>query len=264
MKTTEVTCKSAISPSRLPGYDYALNPYRGCGHGCTYCYAPDVLREKREWGTFVDVKRNIPIILAKEVKRKEKGVLGIGTVTDAYQPIEKKVEVTRLSLEQLLKQDFPICIQTKSDLVLRDLDLITRFSDSEVGLTVAFLDESTRKLFEPNASPIERRLSALRTLSDEGVRTWAFIGPILPHVSMDELLELARRISDTGVDHVLVDKLNLKRSTRKNILKRLEGRDPELHSLYSGNISDKERHRKNSTAIIQELDTRGVRAEPAF
>jgi hypothetical protein len=81
---------------------------------------------------------------------------------------------------------------------------------------------------------------------------------------MDELLELARRISDTGVEHVLVDKLNLKRSTRKSILKRLEGRDPELHSLYSGNISDKERHRKISTAIIQELDTPGVRAEPAF
>jgi DNA repair photolyase len=264
MKTTEITCKYAISPSRLPGYDYALNPYRGCGHGCTYCYAPDVLREKREWGTFVDIKRNIPTILAKEVKRKEKGVVGIGTVTDAYQPVEKRTEVTRFSLEQLLKEDFPICIQTKSDLVLRDLDLITRFSDSEVGFTVAFLDESTRKLFEPNASPIERRLSALRTLSDEGVRTWAFIGPILPHVSMDELLELARRISDTGVEHVLVDKLNLKRSTRKSILKRLEGRDPELHSLYSGNISDKERHRKISTAIIQELDTPGVRAEPAF
>ncbi|MEE9223625.1 MAG: radical SAM protein [Thermoplasmata archaeon] len=264
MKTTEITCKYAISPSRLPGYDYALNPYRGCGHGCAYCYAPDVLREKREWGTFVDVKRNIPTILAKEVKRKKKGVVGIGTVTDAYQPIEKKYEVTRFSLEQLLKEDFPICIQTKSDLVLRDLDLITRFSDSEVGFTVAFHNESTRKLFEPNASPIERRLSALRTLSDEGVKTWAFIGPILPHVSIEELLELAGRISDTGVDHVLVDKLNLKRSTRKNILKRLHGKSPELHSMYSGNISDKEHYRKVSKAIIEELESHGIRSKPAF
>lgn len=264
MKTTEITCKYAISPSRLPGYDYALNPYRGCGHGCAYCYAPDVLREQREWGTFVDVKRNIPIILAKEVKRKKKGVVGIGTVTDAYQPIEKECQVTRFSLEQLLKEDFPICIQTKSDLVLRDMDLITRFSDSEVGFTIAFLNESTRKLFEPNASPIERRLSALRTLSDEGVKTWAFIGPILPHVSLDELLELAGRISDTGVDHVLVDKLNLKRSTRKNILKRLDGKSPELHSMYSGNISDEEHYREAAKKIVEELESHGIRSEPAF
>jgi DNA repair photolyase len=264
MKTTEVTCKYAISPSRLPGYDYALNPYRGCGHGCAYCYAPDVLRERREWGTFVDVRRNIPTILAKEVKKKKKGVVGIGTVTDAYQPIEKKTNVTRFSLEQLLKEDFPICIQTKSDLVLRDRDLIERFSDSEVGFTVAFMDESTRKLFEPNASPIERRLSALRTLSDGGVKTWAFIGPILPHVSLDELLELAGRIAETGVDHVLVDKLNLRRSTRKNILRRLDGKSTELHSMYSGNISDKGHYRKVAAAIIRELESHGVRAEPAF
>jgi DNA repair photolyase len=264
MKTTEITCKYAISPSRLPGYDYALNPYRGCGHGCAYCYAPDVLRETREWGTFVDVKRNLPTILSKEVKKKEHGVVGIGTVTDGYQPVEKKYEVTRFSLEQLVKEDFPICIQTKSDLVLRDQDLISQFSDSEVGFTVAFLNESTRKLFEPSASSIDRRLSALRTLSDGGVKTWAFIGPILPHVSLDELLALAGRISDTGVDHVLVDKLNLKRSTRKNILKCLDGKSPELHSIYSGNISDKERYRKVATAIIQELESLGVRAEPAF
>jgi DNA repair photolyase len=264
MRTTEITCKYAISPSRLPGYDYALNPYRGCGHGCTYCYAPDVLRETREWGSFVDVKRNIPTVLSREVKRKKKGVVGIGTVTDAYQPTEKKYEVTRFSLEQLLKEDFPICIQTKSDLVLRDLDLIRRFSDSEVGFTVAFLDENTRKLFEPKASPIERRLSALRTLSDEGVKTWGFIGPILPHVSLDELLELARRIADTGVDHVLVDKLNLKRSTRKNILKRLDGKSPKLHSTYSGNISDKEHYLEVAKAIIEELQSLGVCSEPAF
>jgi DNA repair photolyase len=264
MKTTEITCKYAISPSRLPGYDYALNPYRGCGHGCAYCYAPDVLREKREWGTFVDVKRNLPTILAKEVKRKKKGMVGIGTVTDAYQPAEKKCQVARFSLEQLLKEDFPICIQTKSDLVLRDLDLIARFSDSEVGFTVAFLDENTRKLFEPNASPIERRLSALHTLSDKGVKTWAFIGPILPHVSLDELLEVAGRISDTGVDHVLIDKLNLKRSTRKNILKRLDGKSHQLHSMYSGNISDKDHYRKVAKAIIEELESHGIRSEPAF
>ncbi len=263
MKINEVSCKYAISPSRLPGYDYALNPYRGCGHGCAYCYAPDILWEEREWGTFVDVKRNLPNILSKEVKRKRKGVVGIGTVTDGYQPIEKKQEVTRHSLEQLLKEDFPICIQTKSDLVLRDTDLIKRFSDAEVGFTVAFLDEKTRTLFEPKASPIERRLEALHTLRDEGIRTWAFVGPLLPHVSEREFLELSNRLAETGVDHVLVDKLNLKRRTRKNILRRVEG-DKELHITYSDNIGDKGYYRRIARIIVEELQSQGINSKQVF
>ncbi|MCK4443044.1 MAG: radical SAM protein [Thermoplasmata archaeon] len=263
MKINEISCKYAISSSRLPGYDYALNPYRGCGHGCAYCYAPDILWEEREWGTFVDVKRNLPNILSKEVKRKKKGVVGIGTVTDAYQPIEKEHEVTRHSLEQLLKEDFPICIQTKSDLVLRDLDLIKMFSDAEVGFTVAFLDEKTRTLFEPKASPIERRLKALHRLREEGIRTWAFVGPLLPHVAEEELLELSKKLAETGVDHVLVDKLNLKRSTRKNILRRVEGNN-ELQTTYSGNISDKDHYRRIARIIVEELESRGVNSEPVF
>jgi DNA repair photolyase len=263
MKTSEITCKYAISPSGLPGYDYALNPYRGCGHGCVYCYAPDILWEKREWGTFVDVKRNLPNILSKEVGRKKKGIVGIGTVTDAYQPVEKRFEVTRHALEQLLKEDFPICIQTKSDLVLRDIDLIKQFSDAEVGFTVAFLDERNRKLFEPKASPIERRIDTLHKLRDEGIRTWAFVGPLLPHVAEEEFLELAGRLADTGVDHVLVDKLNLKRSTRKNILRRLDGRN-HLSSIYSGNISDVDHYRRIARTIVDKLESKGVRADPVF
>ncbi len=263
MKTSEVACKYAISPSGLPGYDYALNPYRGCGHGCAYCYAPDILWEKREWGTFVDVKRNLPNILSKEVKRKRRGVVGIGTVTDAYQPTERKYEITKHALEQLLKEDFPICIQTKSDIVLRDVDLIRQFSDAEVGFTVAFLDEKDRRLFEPKASPIERRIEALHRLRDEGIRTWAFVSPLLPHIAEGEFLELAGRLADTGVDHVLVDKLNLKRSTRKNILRRIEGNE-ELHSLYSGNISDMTHYREMAKIIVEELEPSGIRAETVF
>lgn len=263
MKMKEVTCKYALSPSRLPGYDYALNPYRGCGHGCAYCYAPDILWEKREWGTFVDIKRNLPNILSKEIRKKKRGVVGVGTVTDAYQPAEKRFEITRHALEQLLREDFPICIQTKSDLVLRDMDLIKRFSDAEVGFTVAFVDERTRRLFEPRASPIERRIDALHKLRDEGIRTWAFVGPLLPHFREEEFLELARRLAETEVSHVLVDKLNLKRSTQRNILRRLDGKN-ELHSTYSGNISDIQRYRDIADIIIEELESYGIDSDRTF
>ena len=263
MKTSEITCKYAMSPSGLPGYDYAINPYRGCGHGCAYCYAPDILWEEREWGTFVDVKRNLPKILSKEVKKRKKGIVGIGTVTDAYQPAEKRFEVTRHALKQLLKEDFPICIQTKSDLVLRDVDLIKKFSDAEVGFTVAFLNENTRKLFEPNASTIERRIDALHKLGDEGIRKWAFVGPLLPHVAEQEYVELAERLAYTGVDHVLVDRLNMKRSTRKNILKRLDG-DVELQSVYSRNMTNSSRYRRMARIIVHELESKGIQAKSVF
>lgn len=264
MIVKETSCKYALSRSRLPGYYYALNPYRGCGHRCIYCYAPDVLREKRGWGTFVDVKRNLPAVLSKEIKRKKEGVVGIGTVTDAYQPLEKKFEITRMSLEQLLREDFPICIQTKSDLVLRDLDLIVKFSDVEVGFTTAFLSEETRKLFEPYAPPMENRFSALKTLAKEGVSTWAFVGPILPHTRPEEIVELAHQIAECEVERVIVDKLNLKRGTRKSILNGLQGATPELRHSYSNLTGNMPYFREMADLLEENLASRGIECEFAF
>ena len=138
IKIREVSCKIALSKSLLPGLDYSLNPYYGCQHGCVYCYAPNVLKIEREkWGKIVNIRRNMPKVLSKELRKKEKGVVGISTVTDPYQPLEKKFKLTRYCLQELLKYDFPICVQTKSDLVLRDVDLISKFSHAEVGVTVA-------------------------------------------------------------------------------------------------------------------------------
>ncbi|MFQ5910101.1 MAG: radical SAM protein [Thermoplasmata archaeon] len=217
MEISEVGCKSALSRSRLPGYRYALNPYRGCSHGCKYCYASAVLRETRSWGDFVDVKRNLPAHLAKELKKKEKGVVGIGTVTDGYQPVEERYRMTRMCLELLLVNGFPICIQTKSSLVLRDIDLLCRFDDVSVGFTLTTLDDKWRKVFEPGASPPSERLAAMKELSSRGIRTWAFIGPILPLVTDDDLEGLIDRIHDAQASEILVDRLNIKRDTWKKL-----------------------------------------------
>ena len=143
MKIRQISCKTALSPSKLPGIDYSLNPYRGCEHRCAYCYAPNVLKINREkWGDFVDVKVNIPHILSKELKMRKPGVVGISTVTDPYQSVEKKFKITRYCLEQLLKHDFPINIQTKSSMVIRDIDLISKFSNAEVMVSIATLNDN--------------------------------------------------------------------------------------------------------------------------
>lgn len=228
MIVREVKCKTALSLSRLQGYTYALNPYRGCEHGCIYCYASSVLHESRKWGTFVDVKRNIPNVLAKEVKRKRKGVVGVGTVTDGYQPIEKRYQITRNCLIQLLKGDFPICIQTKSSLVTRDLDVLTQFSRADVGFTITTIDEEAAKTFEPYSSPPSERLKAMKKLSDEGIITWAFIGPILPGVTEVGLGELVKGIANTGAKDIIGDRLNLKKDTWLKISSALQSEDRNL------------------------------------
>ncbi len=180
MKVLEVACLSGIVPSRLPGLRYALNPYRGCQTGCRYCYAPAVLRETRPWGTFVEVKRNMPFVLSKELRRMEPGVVGVGTVTDPYQPVEGRFRVTRYCLEVLLRYAWPVSVQTKSSLVLRDADVLAKMPKAEVGVTITTLDERTVRAVEPFASPAPRRLETLRRLNAAGIETWAFIGPILP------------------------------------------------------------------------------------
>ena len=171
----EIIVKTALSPSKLPGLDYALNPYRGCEHACIYCYAPSVIHwDKGKWGELVEVKVNLPRILSKELRIKKKGVVGLSTVTDPYHPAEKKYEITRRCLELLLMHDFPVCIQTKSSLVLRDMDLLKRFSNIEVGVTLTTLDERVREKLEPGASSVAQRLNALSELSRNGIQHMGF------------------------------------------------------------------------------------------
>ncbi|MFQ6009853.1 MAG: radical SAM protein [Candidatus Aenigmatarchaeota archaeon] len=208
MKVKEVKAKSVLNKSGLPGLEYSLNPYKGCGHACIYCYAPSVLREKRKWGSFVEVKTNAPEILEKEASRKSKGLVGIGTVTDPYQPIEKKYKITRKCLEVLLKYGWPISIQTKSSLVLRDIDLIKKFRDKEIGFTIITTDDSARKRFEPGASPIKERFRALKELKKKGIKTWVFIGPIMPEVS--DVENIIKKAKELGAGWIMIDKLRLR------------------------------------------------------
>ncbi len=258
----EVRCKTALSPSGL--YDYALNPYRGCEHACIYCYAPAVLREKREWGGFVDAKINMPRVLRRELRRKPRGLVGISTVTDAYQPLEREYRLTRRCLEELLERDFPICIQTKSTLVLRDLDLIREFSQKEVGFTLTTIDDEARRKYEPGSSPIGERLSALEKLSEEGIDTWVFLGPIMPYITSknEDLEALIRGIAGSGVKSVLVDKLRMKPGLREKMKAFYSEHYPELlpkfrelRADYYGGVKSEVMH------LCREY---GLKCEPCF
>ncbi len=168
-------------------------------------------------------------MLERELRGKKRGVVGISTVTDPYQPAEKKFRLTRSCLEVLSSKNFPVCIQTKSSLVLRDLDLIKGFGEKEVGFTVTTLDERISGIIEPGASPPADRLNALKKLSDEGVPTWAFIGPMMPGaVGKKELADVLEAVKDAGISHVMLDRLRLKPGMWARIEPPLKRDAPEM------------------------------------
>jgi DNA repair photolyase len=203
MIVREIYVKSILSKSKV--FDYVINPYIGCQHGCTYCYAQFMkrfTRHKEPWGEFVDVKINAPDLLEREISKKPLGRVWISGVCDPYQPLETRYELTRRCLEILVQRDWPVTIQTKSPLVLRDVKLLREADEIEVGLTVTTGDERARRLFEPNAPPIKERIKALEELHLAGIKTYAMIAPILPGAE-----ELADALKGK-VDYVLIDKMN--------------------------------------------------------
>lgn len=209
----EIKAKSILTKSGIPGVDYCINPYVGCAHGCRYCYATFMKRytgHTEEWGSFVDVKINAPEILQKQLKRARMGRVMISSVTDAYQPIESKYKLTRQCLKALLQYQFSVDILTKSPLVLRDTDLIKEFKDIDVGITITTNDERISRVFEPNAPSIMARMRTLKTLHDSGIKTYAFIGPVLP-MNPEILYEKIR----PHVDNIIIDRMNYTSKTLK-------------------------------------------------
>jgi DNA repair photolyase len=203
MKIREIKSKSILSKSQV--YDYALNPYIGCQHACVYCYAKFMKRftgHGERWGEFVDVKINAPQLLANEVKKKRVGRVWISGVCDPYQPLERKYLITRRCLDILVKSSWPFTIQTKSALVLRDIEILKRSRDAEVGFTITTGDEEIRRIFEASAPPIRERIEALSKLRAEEIRTFAMIAPILP--GAEGLVGTLK----SKVEYVIIDRLN--------------------------------------------------------
>jgi DNA repair photolyase len=157
---------------------------------------------REPWGEFVDVKVNALALLKKEIDKKPSGRVWVSGVCDPYQPLERKYELTKKCIEILSQYDWPVTVQTKSPLVLRDISLFRRSDRIEVGLSVTSSDDRIRNLFEPNAPPVEGRIKALGELHFAGIRTYAMIAPMLPGVE-----ELAAQLSGK-VDYVLIDRMN--------------------------------------------------------
>ena len=176
----------------------------------------------------MDVRRNMPQVLAAELRTMKKGVVGIGTVTDPYQPVEAETRLTRMCLEVLVRKDWPVVVQTKSALVTRDIDVLSRFARAEVGMTVTSMDDRARRLYEPLTSPVRAQFKALKRLRDAGIRTWVYVGPIIPFVTDKGLEKLVGSAKDAGVSAVMVDGLRPRGNTWEDVEAALKGLRPGI------------------------------------
>ena len=223
-----VETRGVVTKTDLPVCDYAANPYIGCTHACRYCYALFMKRftgHPEPWGTFLDVKQWPKIRDPSKYDGKE---IFIGSVTDPYLPQEAEHGRTRALLEQLQGSGARVSIATKSDLVLRDIDLISSFPDARVSWSINTLDESFRTDMDQAVS-IERRLEAMRKFHEAGVRTTCFISPIFPGIT--DPMSIILRAKDI-CNLVWLENLNLRGSFKADIMAYISEKHPDLVPLY--------------------------------
>lgn len=232
----EIKSKSIISKTEIPSADYVINPYVGCNHSCFYCYARFMKRftgHSEEWGRFVDVKINAPDLIPpvknnKPSKYEGKRIL-MSSVTDPYLPLERNYKITRRIIEKLIPHQPQLNILTKSDLVLRDIDLIKQFRDCEVGFSFSTDRETIRREIEPGTSSIENRFKALKMVHEEGLNTFIFISPIIPFITnWKRIVDKNRDI----VDYFMFENLNVAGSVWGAVKRWLNTKHPDKLEIF--------------------------------
>lgn len=238
MKIREIKVKSILVKSKLPISGFVINPYVGCEHTCCWCYARFMKRftdHDGPWGSFVDIKINAPELLEKQFKSgslleavKKDGVF-LSSVTDCYQSLEEKYQLTRQILEILLKQQIPVSILTNSVLVLRDLDILKQFKNISVGFTLYTLDDKIARIFQPKASLPRQKVKALKILYDNGIETYIHVGPYLPEITnLEEILKATK----DRINFFEGEMLNTKGANFTNLAMTLKTNFPELLEKY--------------------------------
>jgi DNA repair photolyase len=265
MKIQEIEAKSIIVSSKLPDIDYVINAYTGCQFGCIYCYATFMGRFVNEprsnWGNYVYVKTNAVELAHRQLskwgaKRKGSSVL-LSSVTDPYHGLEHKYRLTRGILEVLVDLGYPgpVNILTKSPLVIRDVDLLQQLQ-TDVGLTITTTDDNLSRYMEVTAPLVSRRLDTLGKLVQAGIRTYVFVGPLLPHFRYQpELLDdLFGAIASTGTKEVYVEHLNLTGYIKNKMWERLKDESEEIQAVYRA--AQTQNHRDILDTLVAELITK--------
>lgn len=250
--------KSIITYNDSPdiGYEASLNPYRGCEHGCVYCYA----RPGHEYLGFscgldfeskIIVKQNAPELLIKEISALEykPTVLALSGVTDPYQPAEQQFQITRKCLEVLAEFCHPVCIVTKNALILRDIDLLkhlAKYRAVSVSISISTLNPELKKILEPRTTPPESRLSTIEKLANSGIPVNILVSPVIPGLTDHEIPSIIKRASEAGASGAYYSVLRLPYGVADLFINWLDQWFPErkekiinrICSMHGGKIYD--------------------------
>ncbi|MBU1131120.1 radical SAM protein [Patescibacteria group bacterium] len=232
IKITEIKAKSIIAKSGLPDSDFVINPYRGCQHGCLYCYAKFMARFSNHhgpWGRFLDVKINAADLIPQNTNKYKNKSIVMASVTDPYQPMERKYKLTREILTKLIPLKPKLCMLTKSDLIVRDIDLLKKFDQCSAGISLSLLDDQIRKEVESGASAVEQRINALKELKKAKIFTVLFMSPLLPELSpWPEIILKTKKF----VDEFWFENLNVKADNWLELSIWLKKKYPRLLKKY--------------------------------
>jgi DNA repair photolyase len=221
----------------LFGLRYNMNLYRGCQHGCIYC---DSRSNCYKLGELSDIrmKDNALVLLEKELKSKrQKGTIGFGSMNDPYMPVEKEYELTRGALKLAHRLRFPIHIITKSDLVVRDIDILKEISRvyAAISITITAADDGLSQLIEPGAPVSSRRFDAIRQLSEAGIYCGITLMPVLPFITDDanNLETIAVRAKECGAQYIQsIIGMTMREGQREYFYAQLDKRFPSLREKY--------------------------------
>jgi DNA repair photolyase len=257
----EVECKTLLNTTDIA--DYSFNCYVGCEHACAYCYARFMLDRhphQEPWGAFVDVKINAVEALARQLRRLPAGSVFTCSACDGWQPVEAHYRLTRRCCQMLLDAGFRLHVLTKSELVLRDLDIFAGRA-VRLGVTVTTPDEDQARLWEPGAASVAARWGVLKRAKEAGLETAVMFGPLLPGISdsPDALRKLMATVAEARVDHVWTSALNpheLAWLAVQDLLRRVR---PDLVPLYR-NVQFDEPFRERYVADL-DLTVRHAAAE---
>lgn len=254
----EEDARTILSRNNSPDlpFRFSLNPYRGCYHGCAYCYARPS-HQYLDWGAGTDferrivVKRNAAELLRKELSKPtwQRHTIALSGNTDCYQPLEASYELTRKCLAVCVDARNPVTIITKGALIRRDIDVLKALAavaTLQVFISIAFANEDDARKLEPYASPIERRFETLRALSDAGIATGLALAPVIPGLNDAAIPELLSRARDAGATRAFMTLLRLAPEVRTVFEERLDAVMPlradkikhALSDTRGGNVDD--------------------------
>jgi DNA repair photolyase len=240
----EITCRSALNAVKGMPFNWTLNPYRGCTHGCHYCFARKYqthleMGADDEFASVIFVKVNFVEVLRKELAHPKwsRELAALGTATDPYQPIEGHYKISRGTLAALVEGKTPVGIVTKGPMVVRDVDVLqdlSKAAGATVCISVPTVDDFAWRTLEPGTAPPLQRLRALRTLVDGGIKAGIGMAPLLPGLSdKPELMaDVVRAARDAGATHLWANMLYLRPGTREHFMEHLARDWPELLPLY--------------------------------